>query len=147
MLPPHQRLKIGVVLSGGQAPGGHNVICGLFGNSHFRSKLNQPVHLYVVIRVLILFFFCVLDYLYHRVSGSTLYGFKGGPAGIMKCKYVELTTEYIYPYRNQVYMCVCVCVVFFSASSFWNVIVFVSVNFLGVGELYCLLFTSPLVTL
>jgi len=24
-------LKIGVVLSGGQAPGGHNVICGIFG--------------------------------------------------------------------------------------------------------------------
>lgn len=26
-------LKIGVVLSGGQAPGGHNVICGIFGES------------------------------------------------------------------------------------------------------------------
>lgn len=26
-----QKLKIGVVLSGGQAPGGHNVICGIFG--------------------------------------------------------------------------------------------------------------------
>ncbi|KAG2688451.1 hypothetical protein I3760_09G095400 [Carya illinoinensis] len=66
-----QKLKIGVVLSGGQAPGGHNVISGIF------------------------------DYLQERAKGSTLYGFKGGPAGIMKCKYVELSTDYIYPYRNQ----------------------------------------------
>ncbi|XP_020549792.1 pyrophosphate--fructose 6-phosphate 1-phosphotransferase subunit beta-like [Sesamum indicum] len=50
----NQRLKVGVVLSGGQAPGGHNVISGL------------------------------LD----KTKGSTLYGFRGGPAGIMKCKYV-----------------------------------------------------------
>ncbi|CAL9194693.1 unnamed protein product [Musa hybrid cultivar] len=64
-------LKIGVVLSGGQAPGGHNVISGVF------------------------------DYLQERAKRSTLYGFKGGPAGIMKCKYVELTPEFIYPYRNQ----------------------------------------------
>ncbi|CAD5187218.1 unnamed protein product [Musa acuminata subsp. malaccensis] len=66
-----QGLKIGVVLSGGQAPGGHNVISGVF------------------------------DYLQERARRSTLYGFKGGPAGIMKCKYVELTPEFIYPYRNQ----------------------------------------------
>jgi pyrophosphate--fructose-6-phosphate 1-phosphotransferase len=66
-----QKLKIGVVLSGGQAPGGHNVICGIY------------------------------DYLQERAKGSTLYGFRGGPAGIMKCKYVELNSEYIYPYRNQ----------------------------------------------
>lgn len=45
----------------------------------------------------------VLDYLQDKAEGSTLYGFRGGPAGIMKCKYVELTSEYIYPYRNQVY--------------------------------------------
>ncbi|KAI5672980.1 hypothetical protein M9H77_13344 [Catharanthus roseus] len=64
-------LKVGVVLSGGQAPGGHNVISGIF------------------------------DYLQERCKGSTLYGFKGGPAGIMKCKYTILNTEYIYPYRNQ----------------------------------------------
>ncbi|KAI3829398.1 hypothetical protein L1987_03521 [Smallanthus sonchifolius] len=64
-------LKIGVVLSGGQAPGGHNVISGIF------------------------------DYLQERCKGSTMYGFKGGPAGIMKGKYVVLTPEYIYPYRNQ----------------------------------------------
>ncbi|KAK1378349.1 Pyrophosphate--fructose 6-phosphate 1-phosphotransferase subunit beta [Heracleum sosnowskyi] len=66
-----QKLKIGVVLSGGQAPGGHNVISGIF------------------------------DYLQEHCKGTTLYGFKGGPAGIMKCKYVTLTSEYIYPYRNQ----------------------------------------------
>lgn len=46
--------------------------------------------------------FCLLDYLQHRSSGSTLYGFKGGPAGIMKCKYIELKSDYITPYRNQV---------------------------------------------
>ncbi|KAJ4980672.1 hypothetical protein NE237_031509 [Protea cynaroides] len=67
----NRTLKIGVVLSGGQAPGGHNVISGIF------------------------------DYLQDRAEGSTLYGFRGGPAGIMKCKYVELTAEFIYPYRNQ----------------------------------------------
>ncbi|KAF8410775.1 hypothetical protein HHK36_003312 [Tetracentron sinense] len=66
-----QKLKIGVVLSGGQAPGGHNVISGIF------------------------------DYLQDRSKGSILYGFKGGPAGVMKCKYVELTSDFIYPYRNQ----------------------------------------------
>ncbi|CAN6471955.1 unnamed protein product [Victoria cruziana] len=64
-------LKVGVVLSGGQAPGGHNVISGIF------------------------------DYLMDRTTGSTVYGFKGGPAGIMRCKYVVLTPEFIYPYRNQ----------------------------------------------
>ncbi|KVH96890.1 hypothetical protein Ccrd_001016 [Cynara cardunculus var. scolymus] len=68
---PGSALKIGVVLSGGQAPGGHNVISGMF------------------------------DYLQERCKGSTLYGFKGGPAGIMKGKYVVLTPEFIYPYRNQ----------------------------------------------
>ncbi|ONI09862.1 hypothetical protein PRUPE_4G014600 [Prunus persica] len=68
---PQQKLKIGVVLSGGQAPGGHNVISGIF------------------------------DYLQDRAKGSTLYGFRGGPAGIMKNKFIELNSEYIYPYRNQ----------------------------------------------
>ncbi|KAL6539759.1 hypothetical protein OROHE_011530 [Orobanche hederae] len=68
---PNKSLKIGVVLSGGQAPGGHNVISGLF------------------------------DYLQERIKGSTLYGFRGGPAGVMKCKYFELTKDFVYPYRNQ----------------------------------------------
>ncbi|CAN1149137.1 Pyrophosphate--fructose 6-phosphate 1-phosphotransferase subunit beta [Linum perenne] len=70
-LPSDRKLKIGVVLSGGQAPGGHNVISGIF------------------------------DYLQANAKGSTLYGFRGGPAGIMKCKYVELNPDYIRPYRNQ----------------------------------------------
>lgn len=47
-------------------------------------------------------FVLLLDYLHDRAKGSTVYGFRGGPAGIMKCKYVELTPEFIYPYRNQV---------------------------------------------
>lgn len=34
--PPIQKLKIGVVLSGGQAPGGHNVISGIFGEDDFQ---------------------------------------------------------------------------------------------------------------
>ncbi|CAN1339406.1 Pyrophosphate--fructose 6-phosphate 1-phosphotransferase subunit beta [Linum perenne] len=71
-LPSDRKLKIGVVLSGGQAPGGHNVISGIF-----------------------------VDYLQANAKGSTLYGFRGGPAGIMKCKYVELNPDYIRPYRNQ----------------------------------------------
>ncbi|KAH1262094.1 Pyrophosphate--fructose 6-phosphate 1-phosphotransferase subunit beta [Glycine max] len=72
---PHanRKLKIGVVLSGVQPPDGHNVIFGIF------------------------------DYLQDLAEGSTLYGFRGGPAGIMKCKYIELTSDYIYPSRNQVY--------------------------------------------
>lgn len=68
---PDVKLKIGVVLSGGQAPGGHNVIAGIF------------------------------DYLQAHAKGSVLLGFKGGPAGIMKCKFVEITDEFLYPYRNQ----------------------------------------------
>ncbi|MCO5602793.1 hypothetical protein L7F22_056931 [Adiantum nelumboides] len=70
-LQAEAKLKIGVVLSGGQAPGGHNVIAGIF------------------------------DYLQNHAKGSTLLGFKGGPAGIMKCKYVEISSEFLYPYRNQ----------------------------------------------
>ncbi|GJP45206.1 hypothetical protein CLOM_g4625 [Closterium sp. NIES-68] len=64
-------ITVGVVLSGGQAPGGHNVIAGLY------------------------------DYLQEKVPGSKLLGFLGGPAGVMKCKYVEITAEFLYPYRNQ----------------------------------------------
>lgn len=70
-LSSSQKLKIGVVLSGGQAPGGHNVICGIF------------------------------DYLQARAKGSVVYGFRGGPAGIMKGNYVELTWDFVHPYRNQ----------------------------------------------
>lgn len=56
-------VKIGVVLSGGQAPGSHNAISGIF------------------------------DYLQDRAKGSILYGFRGGPADIVKCKYLELTSD------------------------------------------------------
>lgn len=63
-------LKIGVVLSGGQAPGGHNVIAGLF------------------------------DALKTANTNSTLYGFLKGPGGIIKGKYQELTAEIIDEYRN-----------------------------------------------
>ncbi|NGX62144.1 MAG: Pyrophosphate--fructose 6-phosphate 1-phosphotransferase [Chlamydiae bacterium] len=63
-------LKVGVVLSGGQAPGGHNVIAGLF------------------------------DSLKKIDSRSTLYGFLGGSSGIVEDRLVELTEEKIRPYRN-----------------------------------------------
>ncbi len=67
----NQKLKIGVVLSGGQAPGGHNVIAGIF------------------------------DYLEEHAKGSILYGFRGGPAGIMRNKVMVITAEFLFPYRNQ----------------------------------------------
>ncbi|MDO8682025.1 MAG: diphosphate--fructose-6-phosphate 1-phosphotransferase [Armatimonadota bacterium] len=63
-------LKVGVVLSGGQAPGGHNVIAGLF------------------------------DALKAANKDSKLYGFLKGPGGVIKGKYKELTAEIIEPYRN-----------------------------------------------
>jgi len=63
-------LKVGVVLSGGQAPGGHNAIAGLF------------------------------DALKAANKDSKLYGFLKGPGGVIKGKYEELTAEIIDPYRN-----------------------------------------------
>jgi len=63
-------LKVGVILSGGQAPGGHNVIAGLFDG----LKKGNPK--------------------------STLYGFLGGPSGLINNKYVVLTPEIIDEYRN-----------------------------------------------
>lgn len=63
-------LRVGVVLSGGQAPGGHNVIAGLFD----ALKMANPA--------------------------SILYGFLKGPKGIIKGNYVELTPELIAEYRN-----------------------------------------------
>jgi pyrophosphate--fructose-6-phosphate 1-phosphotransferase len=63
-------LVVGVVLSGGQAPGGHNVITGLFdGLKAFHGE-------------------------------SRLFGFLGGPKGIMTAKYEELTKERVDAYRN-----------------------------------------------
>jgi pyrophosphate--fructose-6-phosphate 1-phosphotransferase len=65
-----RELKVGVILSGGQAPGGHNVIAGLF------------------------------DGLKKGNSGSTLYGLKGGPSGLIDNKTIVLTSEIIDEYRN-----------------------------------------------
>ncbi|KAI0567694.1 Phosphofructokinase [Gracilaria domingensis] len=62
---------IGVVLSGGPAPGGHNVICGMF---DYVSKLN---------------------------SKSKLLGFRSGPDGLLKADYVQLDADMVAPYRNQ----------------------------------------------
>jgi len=66
----NRELKVGVILSGGQAPGGHNVIAGLFDG----LKKGNP--------------------------NSTLYGFKGGPSGLIDNKSILLTHEIIDEYRN-----------------------------------------------
>lgn len=63
-------INVGVILSGGQAPGGHNVICGLFDGL---KRLNP---------------------------NSKLYGFLGGPSGLIDGKYMELTADIIDEYRN-----------------------------------------------
>ncbi len=63
-------LKVGVILSGGQAPGGHNVICGLYDALKKANKDNE------------------------------LYGFLGGPSGILDDKYLVMTNEIINQYRN-----------------------------------------------
>nr|AGS53171.1 pyrophosphate--fructose 6-phosphate 1-phosphotransferase, beta subunit [uncultured bacterium contig00060] len=65
-----RELKVGVILSGGQAPGGHNVIAGLFDG----LKKGNPK--------------------------SVLYGFKGGPSGLIYNKTITLTDEIIDEYRN-----------------------------------------------
>lgn len=62
--------NVGVILSGGQAPGGHNVICGLFDG--IKSLNNE----------------------------SKLYGFILGPGGLVDHKYMELTSDIIDEYRN-----------------------------------------------
>ena len=62
--------NVGVILSGGQAPGGHNVIAGLY------------------------------DSLKNANPNNKLYGFLGGPSGIIEGKYVEFTDEFIDAYRN-----------------------------------------------
>ena len=126
-----QSLKVGVGLSGGQAPGGHNVISGIYGQNlfllyivrgnylihYFSNCLDLRVfceHLTVGISMILVHgwsLVCLwklfLDYLQDHCKGSTLYGFRGGPAGIMKCKYTVLNSEYIYPFRNQVSLNFC----------------------------------------
>ena len=66
----HSSLRVGVVLSGGQAPGGHNVIIGLF---DALKKLNPQ---------------------------SRLFGFLGGPSGIIENRYHELNQEFLSGFRN-----------------------------------------------
>jgi pyrophosphate--fructose-6-phosphate 1-phosphotransferase len=63
-------LRVGVILSGGQAPGGHNVIAGLFDG----LKKGNPE--------------------------SRLYGFLGGPSGLISHKSVEITASMMDQYRN-----------------------------------------------
>ena len=43
----------------------------------------------------------MFDYLEKKASESVLYGFKGGPAGIMRNKWVEITGRMLYPFRSQ----------------------------------------------
>ena len=63
-------LNAGVILSGGQAPGGHNVIAGIFDGI-------KKIH-----------------------PDSRLYGFLMGPDGLVKHNYIELTSQIIDEYRN-----------------------------------------------
>ena len=65
-----QKINVGVILSGGQAPGGHNVISGIFDAV---KKLNPE---------------------------NKLYGFLMGPGGLVDHNYKELTAEIIDDYRN-----------------------------------------------
>ena len=64
------RMNVGVILSGGQAPGGHNVITGLY---DALKKLNKD---------------------------NRLYGFLMGPGGLVDHKYVEIDGDFINDYRN-----------------------------------------------
>lgn len=61
---------VGVILSGGQAPGGHNVVCGLYDALKATSKEN------------------------------VLLGFKNGPQGLLDDNYIEFEDDYINQYRN-----------------------------------------------
>jgi pyrophosphate--fructose-6-phosphate 1-phosphotransferase len=65
-----KKVNVGVILSGGQAPGGHNVICGLFDGLKSDNK------------------------------DSKLFGFLRGPDGILKNEAVEITSDFADKYRN-----------------------------------------------
>ncbi len=65
-----KKMNVGIILSGGQAPGGHNVITGLFDQI---KKLNPE---------------------------NRLYGFILGPGGLVDHNYMELTKDIIDEYRN-----------------------------------------------
>jgi diphosphate-dependent phosphofructokinase len=62
--------NVGVILSGGQAPGGHNVISGLFDGLKACNKENK------------------------------LFGFLGGPSGLVDNQFMELSAEVVLEYRN-----------------------------------------------
>lgn len=68
--PESVAMNVGVILSGGQAPGGHNVISGLFDGI---KRLNPA---------------------------NRLYGFILGPSGLVEHNYMELTADIIDEYRN-----------------------------------------------
>ncbi|MDL2223625.1 diphosphate--fructose-6-phosphate 1-phosphotransferase [Bacteroidales bacterium OttesenSCG-928-M11] len=68
--PEYTPINVGVILSGGQAPGGHNVIAGIFDGI---KNMNQD---------------------------SRLYGFILGPGGLVDHNYTELTADIIDEYRN-----------------------------------------------
>ena len=61
---------VGVILSGGQAPGGHNVVCGLYD----ALKATNPE--------------------------NVLIGFKGGPSGLLENDFIVFEDDYINQYRN-----------------------------------------------
>ncbi len=65
-----EKRNVGVILSGGQAPGGHNVIAGLYDAIKTQNPENK------------------------------LYGFLGGPSGIVEGSYMEITDEIMDKYRN-----------------------------------------------
>ena len=67
---PVKKQVVGVILSGGQAPGGHNVVCGLYD----ALKATNPE--------------------------NVLYGFKGGPSGLLDDNYLIFDDEYINQFRN-----------------------------------------------
>lgn len=68
--PEYPQVKVGVILSGGQAPGGHNVIAGMYDGLKRLNPTNE------------------------------LIGFIGGPSGLVEGKYLELTKEVVDEYRN-----------------------------------------------
>lgn len=68
--PVEEPFNVGIILSGGQAPGGHNVVSGIFDGI---KSINKE---------------------------SKLYGFLMGPSGFINHQYMELTAGYIKEYRN-----------------------------------------------
>ncbi|MDP3179267.1 MAG: diphosphate--fructose-6-phosphate 1-phosphotransferase, partial [Spirochaetaceae bacterium] len=69
-LPAKRAMKVGVILSGGPAPGGHNVIAGLFDG----LKAGNPA--------------------------SLLFGFRGGPGGLVEDTCMDISSELVDRYRN-----------------------------------------------